>query len=67
VAREILNRRAYEMETPYGKVKVKEVTKPSGRKSRKIEYESLRKLSTQNDIPVPQLEQELYAILNKMP
>ena len=66
VSRDILDRRAYEVETPYGNVQVKEVTKPSGRKSRKIEYGSLRKLSTQNDIPVPQLEQELYAILNKM-
>lgn len=66
VSRDILDRQAYEVETPYGNIQVKEVTKPSGRKSRKIEYESLRKLSTQNDIPVPQLEQELYAILNKM-
>lgn len=65
VSREILDRRAYEVETPYGKIRVKEVTKPSGRKSRKIEYDSLRSLSTTHNMPVPQLEEKLYAFLDK--
>ena len=66
VSRNILDRRLYEVDTPFGKIKVKEVTKPSGRKSRKIEYESLRALSTQRNVPIPQLEEKIYAFLNEV-
>lgn len=63
VSRDILERKNREVETPYGRIKVKEVTKPSGRKSHKIEYESLRKLSVRNDLPLPQMERTIYAFL----
>lgn len=63
VARKELPRRLYELDTPYGKVQVKEVTKPSGRKSHKIEYESLRSISQETGKSVQALQGELYGLL----
>ena len=64
VDRSILNRSHFEMDTQYGKIQVKEVTTPSGAKRHKIEYESLRKLKDLHNIPIFQLEQELYPLLS---
>ncbi len=64
VDRDILPRKTYEMETPYGSIKVKEVENPSGRKSRKIEYDSLRTLSARHGVSVQQLQSELFPLLN---
>ena len=64
VSRKELPRRLYEVETSYGPVQVKEVTRPSGRKSRKIEYDSLQKISVATGMSLPALEAELYALLS---
>jgi pyridinium-3,5-bisthiocarboxylic acid mononucleotide nickel chelatase len=63
VNRQELPRRLYEVETPYGPVQVKEVTRPSGRKSRKIEYTSLQHIRAATGISIAALETELYALL----
>lgn len=65
VDRKELPRRIYERETPYGPVQVKEVTRPSGRKSQKIEYESLQQIRTATGISIAALEAELYALLRE--
>ena len=67
VDRMILDRKEFEIDTKYGKVKVKEVTTPSCAKRHKIEYESLRKLKDLHNISIFQLEQELYPLLSKTP
>ncbi|MDX2249143.1 MAG: nickel insertion protein [Bacteroidia bacterium] len=64
VNRKILHRRIFEAETPYGKVKIKEVERPSGRKTRKFEYESLRELSEKYHISIQQLQTQLFHLLN---
>ena len=63
VDRKELPRRLYEVETPYGPVQVKEVTRPSGRKSQKIEYESLNQIRVATGTSIAALEAELYALL----
>lgn len=68
VDRSILTREEFEVDTQYGRIKVKQVTTPSGAKRHKIEFESLRKLKDLHNIPIFQLEQELYPLLShKMP
>ena len=60
VARHELKRKLFEIETKYGKVKVKEVTTPSGQKRFKIEYDSLWELSQKHQMSLQQLQMELY-------
>ena len=66
VERTILDRRQFELDTPYGKVDVKAVTTPSGENRYKIEYESLRKLKELHKIPILKLEALLYPLLSKI-
>jgi pyridinium-3,5-bisthiocarboxylic acid mononucleotide nickel chelatase len=66
VNRTILERNHFEMDTPYGKVRIKEVTTPSGAKRHKIEYESLKKLKESHNISILRLEEELYPLLSKL-
>ncbi|MEZ4772734.1 MAG: nickel insertion protein [Bacteroidia bacterium] len=63
VDRKTLRRREFEAETPYGNVRIKEVERPSGRKSRKFEYESLRELSEKHHISIQQLQTALFHLL----
>lgn len=63
VGRKILQRQEFEAETPYGNVRIKEVERPSGRKTRKFEYESLRELSEKHHISIQQLQTELFHLL----
>ena len=65
VHRSILERRHLEMDTPYGKVMVKEVITPSGKKRNKIEYESLLDIKKKHNIPILRLQNELNALLAK--
>lgn len=65
VSRTILERYQFEMETKYGKIKVKEVITPSGAKRNKIEYESMQNLKESHNISIFRLEQELYQLLAK--
>jgi len=67
VAKERLLRRNFEIDTKYGPVKVKEVQKPSGHKTRKIEYESLRKLGEKNNISIQLIEKELLHLISNTP
>lgn len=62
VKRKTLARKRFQIDTPFGAVWVKEVTTPSGRRRRKIEYESLVTLSRQHDISI----RELHLKLNHM-
>ncbi len=54
-----LEREIREFTTKYGKVKVKIVTTPSGRKKTKIEYEDLNKIHQETKIPLQVLQQEI--------
>ena len=65
VERKILNRIDQEIQTEYGPVLVKEVTKPSGLKNKKIEYESLKKISEEHNIPIVKLKDILQSIISK--
>lgn len=65
VERKILERKEHTIPTEYGPVAVKEVVRPSGYKQRKIEYESLLRISVEHDIPLPQLKDILQSIISK--
>ena len=65
VDRTILERRHFEMDTPYGKVQVKQVITPSGDKRHKIEYDSLQKLKELHNISILRLQEEIYPLLPK--
>ena len=65
VQRQVLRRRSFEVETPYGKVWVKEVTTPEGTTRSKIEYESLRKLKEIHNISILRLQEAIYPIIQK--
>lgn len=67
VERRILSRRLFDLQTSYGKVKVKEVISPSGKKRYKIEHESLRKLKEKHGISILELQQNIYPLLQKLP
>ena len=64
VDKDRLPRRSYEIETKYGPVQVKEVTKPSGSKRHKIEYQSLLDISKKNNINIQELQTELYNLIS---
>jgi uncharacterized protein (DUF111 family) len=66
VQRTILPRKQFELETPYGKVMVKQVTTPTGTKRHKIEYESLQKLKEKNNISILRLQELIYPLLLKI-
>ncbi len=60
-----LEREIKEFVTNYGKVKVKIVTTPSGRKKMKIEYEDLRKIHQETKVPLQVLQLEILKEINK--
>lgn len=66
VGRFILERTQLEVETPYGKVQVKQVITPSGAKRHKIEHESLQKLKESHNISILRLQEELYPLITKI-
>jgi hypothetical protein len=61
VARQILNRTIKTVNTSLGKVEVKEVELPSGKKRTTIEYESCKEIAAQQNRPIS----EIYALLNR--
>lgn len=67
IERTELPRRLLDVATPYGPIKVKEVTTPAGHRRFKIEHESLRALSQQHQRSISFLQQELYAFLQQAP
>lgn len=66
VDRQILTRRQLELETKYGKILLKEVITPSGKKRYKIENDTLQKINKLYNISLPQLHAELYPLLKKL-
>ena len=63
VFRRELDRNIFTVQTEYGPIKVKEVTKPSGRKKCKIEYESLRNVSERTGNNLQEVEFDLHRLL----
>ena len=60
-SRQILERSSRTFLTSMGEVEIKEVKLPSGKKRATIEYESCKKIATQQNRPVS----EIFSILNK--
>ncbi|WKN43684.1 nickel pincer cofactor biosynthesis protein LarC [Tunicatimonas pelagia] len=65
VGKQMLSRNALEIETEYGTVKVKESIKPSGRRQRKIEYDSLREISQKLNKSVLETQELLRPLVNQ--
>lgn len=65
VGKKKLERKQLEIETEYGTVQVKEVVRPSGRKQRKIEYESLLAISKQHNISIAEAQYILQPLISK--
>lgn len=61
VEREILKRELKTVETSLGDVEVKEVELPSGNKRTTIEYESCKRIASEQNRPIS----EIYTLLNK--
>ncbi|MEN8119707.1 MAG: nickel pincer cofactor biosynthesis protein LarC [Bacteroidota bacterium] len=59
VERKKLTRKINEIETQYGKVRIKKVETPSGQKRTTIEYEDLAALSKKHGIPMQLLQQRI--------
>ena len=59
-----LERAIKEFETPYGKVKVKIVTAPSGNKKGKIEYDDLKRISEEINKPIYYLQKEIINLIH---
>ncbi len=59
-----LAREIKEFKTPYGKVRVKIVTTPAGRKKAKIEYDDLKRISKEINQPIYQLQKEIINLIN---
>ena len=51
-------------ETPYGKVKVKIVSTPSGKKKAKIEYDDLKEISLKTNQSIYYLQKEILNLIN---
>ena len=66
VMRHVLDRRYYTLETPYGVINVKEVILPDGSRRIKPEYEDLKRLSMEKDIPVKDLRMEIDSLIEGM-
>ncbi|MCK5442792.1 MAG: nickel pincer cofactor biosynthesis protein LarC [Maribacter sp.] len=60
-----LEREIKSFDTPYGKVNVKIVKTPSGRRKTKIEYEDLKKISDKIDQPIYFLQKEIMNLINE--
>lgn len=63
--RVVLPRKSFTKETPLGTVTIKEVETPSGGIRRKIEFDSLQKISVEKKIPLWEVSQRIYAFLEK--
>jgi len=65
VGKKKLERKQLEIATEYGTVQVKEVIRPSGRKQRKVEYESLLAISQQLNISISEVQYILQPLISK--
>ena len=65
VGKRKLERKQLEIATEYGTVQVKEVVRPSGRRQRKIEYESLLTISKKLNISISEVQYILQPLISK--
>ncbi len=65
VGKKKLDRTQLEIDTEYGPVQVKEVVRPSGRRQRKIEYESLLTISKQLNKSISEVQYILQPFISK--
>jgi len=65
VGKQMLKRNALEIDTEYGKVRIKESIKPSGRKQRKIEYDSLQLISKKINKSILETQELLRPLVNE--
>jgi hypothetical protein len=66
VERITLPRRNYQIATPYGKLWVKEVVTPEGKKRRKPEFKDLQGIAVRNNLSLPALRKEIDNILKEL-
>jgi uncharacterized protein (TIGR00299 family) protein len=59
-----LDREIKEFDTAYGKVRVKIVTTPMGKKKAKLEYEDLKNIHKETKIPFLTLQQEILKLID---
>ena len=64
VSKKMLKREIDEIETEFGKVRIKTVETPSGQKRSTIEYEDLIRLSKEHAIPLQVLQQKISKTIN---
>ncbi len=64
IDRHVLQREIKEIDTPFGKVKVKTVVTPSGAKRASIEYENLKLLSENNNLSMQALHDKITPLIN---
>ncbi|HEY9159924.1 MAG TPA: nickel pincer cofactor biosynthesis protein LarC [Desulfomonilia bacterium] len=64
VERRILERRVFQLDTAYGKIRIKEVVTPDGSLRRKPEYKDMKKISEELNIPVQRIRDEASKMLS---
>jgi uncharacterized protein (TIGR00299 family) protein len=67
LSRRVLERREYTLKTRYGKVHVKEVVTPSGKRRAKPEYRDMDEISRKHNIPLVEVREELLRLIKKDP
>ncbi len=65
LSRRVLERREFTVETKYGKVAIKEVVSPAGRKRCKAEYRDLHEISLALGIPVSEVRAEVDRVMGQ--
>jgi len=65
VERHVLPRREFELETKYGKVKVKEVTLEDGKRRYKAEHDDVKRLSVEKGLAIREINAEIAKIMSK--
>ncbi|MEN8188105.1 MAG: nickel insertion protein, partial [Bacteroidota bacterium] len=64
VERNTLKREIREYKTEYGYVKAKTVITPSGKKRIKVEYEDLKRMSKESNLPLQIIQEEIINSIN---
>jgi uncharacterized protein (DUF111 family) len=67
LSRRVLERREYTLKTRYGKVRIKEVVTPSGKRRAKPEYRDMDEISRKHNIPLSEIREEVLRLIKKDP
>jgi uncharacterized protein (DUF111 family) len=59
MTRTILTRNALSLDSPYGKIEIKETILPDGNTSQKIEFDSIRKLAQLHNLEIMEMHNKL--------